>query len=144
MTTYTKAQQAENRAKWVAALRSGQYQQGKEWLQNDAGYCCLGVACDLAVVDGVALRLRVAEGEWGFKGVNDPASSVAERLLPAAVEDWLGLYDSFATTRQDVRDNDDFTYSALTEFNDNLEWDFDQIADLIEADGLKLAGESDA
>jgi len=30
--------------KWVKALRSGDYEQGKGWLLDDGKYCCLGVA----------------------------------------------------------------------------------------------------
>lgn len=38
----------EFKARWVAALRSGEYQQGMEWLKDYKGhFCCLGVACDL-------------------------------------------------------------------------------------------------
>lgn len=33
--------------KWVPALRSGRYEQGKEYLCRDNKYCCLGVACEL-------------------------------------------------------------------------------------------------
>lgn len=32
--------------RWLAALRSGEYEQGESYLQNNSGkYCCLGVAC---------------------------------------------------------------------------------------------------
>lgn len=34
--------------KWVKALRSGEYSQGRDCLRNDENkYCCLGVLCDL-------------------------------------------------------------------------------------------------
>ena len=33
--------------KWVAALRSGKYEQGKEALRNGDKYCCLGVLCEI-------------------------------------------------------------------------------------------------
>lgn len=35
----------EFKAKWVAALRSGEYKQCRGELFNGKGYCCLGVAC---------------------------------------------------------------------------------------------------
>ena len=35
--------------KWVEALRSGKYKQGKISLQNANGFCCLGVACDIFI-----------------------------------------------------------------------------------------------
>jgi hypothetical protein len=38
----------EFKKKWVAALRSGKYKQGKGGLRNQHGeFCCLGVACDV-------------------------------------------------------------------------------------------------
>lgn len=33
---------------WIAALRSGKYKQAQGVLKSDTGFCCLGVACDLA------------------------------------------------------------------------------------------------
>jgi hypothetical protein len=33
--------------KWIAALRSGQYNQGRGKLKSSNGYCCLGVLCDV-------------------------------------------------------------------------------------------------
>jgi len=41
--------------KWVEALRSGEYEQGKgilcmdDEISGDWKYCCLGVACDIFV-----------------------------------------------------------------------------------------------
>src|SRR5579864_8820013 len=32
---------------WIAALRSGQYKQGKGALSSESGFCCLGVALDV-------------------------------------------------------------------------------------------------
>jgi hypothetical protein len=42
------------KAKWVAALRSGEYKQGKAYLNGPGGFCCLGVLCDLMVKEGDA------------------------------------------------------------------------------------------
>ena len=38
---------AELKAKWVNALRSGDYRQAKGALKYAGGFCCLGVLCDL-------------------------------------------------------------------------------------------------
>lgn len=35
------------KAKWVKALRSGDYQQGEGVLRSGDRFCCLGVLCDL-------------------------------------------------------------------------------------------------
>jgi hypothetical protein len=37
----------EIKARWVAALRSGEYQQTTGNLRTENGFCCLGVLCDL-------------------------------------------------------------------------------------------------
>lgn len=46
---------ADIKAAWVAALRSGEYQQGKGRLHivDTNSYCCLGVLCDLAKQAGI-------------------------------------------------------------------------------------------
>src|SRR4051812_29792359 len=47
------------KARWVAALRSGDYRQSSgqlhitEGVDNVAGFCCLGVLCEIGVADGV-------------------------------------------------------------------------------------------
>lgn len=39
-----------NQRRWLEALRSGQYVQGREMLHSaDEKYCCLGVACELFI-----------------------------------------------------------------------------------------------
>lgn len=39
----------ELKAKWIAALRSGEYKQGKSALvDSENNYCCLGVLCAVA------------------------------------------------------------------------------------------------
>lgn len=35
------------KAKWITALRSGEYRQGRGSLREHDAYCCLGVLCDL-------------------------------------------------------------------------------------------------
>lgn len=38
---------AEWKAKWIAALRSGKYPRTQGKLRRPTGFCCLGVLCDL-------------------------------------------------------------------------------------------------
>lgn len=56
---------AEFKAKWVEALRSGNYKQGKELLfkKSNNTYCCLGVACVVAgaKIDDGNIRLLIRE-----------------------------------------------------------------------------------
>lgn len=37
----------EIKKQWVDLLRSGNYQQGKNYLKVGQNYCCLGVLCDI-------------------------------------------------------------------------------------------------
>lgn len=50
---------AETKKEWLAALRSGEYQQATCALETDKGYCCLGVL--QMVVDGKVERSRLDE-----------------------------------------------------------------------------------
>jgi hypothetical protein len=52
MKIWTPEEQKANRAKLSAALRSGEYTQAELRLKTPTGYCCLGVACDLALKEG--------------------------------------------------------------------------------------------
>ena len=83
----------ENAEKWVAALRSGEYKQGRKTLQSKEGFCCLGVACDLAVKAGLPIIV-------GTRNINtDFGTGIKEVItydgkpdyLPPIVQKWLGL-----------------------------------------------------
>lgn len=38
---------SEDIAKWVEALRSGEYKQTQGFLEKEGSYCCLGVYCEV-------------------------------------------------------------------------------------------------
>lgn len=96
---------AEFKAKWVEALRSGKYEQGRRRLRaNDQKFCCLAVACDIH--DPGAWRKEGQRG-WTFMGqINYAPSSID---IPLA------------------------TQSVLADMNDEERLTFAQIADYIEA-----------
>ena len=114
---------AENVEKWVAALRGGEYLQGKSTLRNGDKYCCLGVACDL-------YRKATWRGEW--TPVNDSCwnfkldGDLSSGIMPKAVAAWLGLGSRDPTLGD----------SCATEMNDGGK-SFAQIADAIEQEFLK-------
>lgn len=65
----------DNIVKWCEALESGEYEQTKDCLhENGDGYCCLGVACELAILDGVAIRREVSDGPVDLSAVARPWS----------------------------------------------------------------------
>ena len=100
------AMSPELKQKWIAALRSGEYIQGKETLYNARAdtYCCLGVLCRVAGIEiGDAneggclkstvrrqLRLPIAVHDLAFQK-NDGSSSGRTRPVSTFPEiaDWL-------------------------------------------------------
>lgn len=122
---------AENMKTWVAALRSGQYQQGTKRLRVGDKFCCLGVACEVylkANPDGLTTRVKsdeVVEGDvWHYD--DEPS------FLPEKVMNWLGV-DIFSpgVTREGVDASLTYVNDTGTNFND--------IADMIEDRYLKVA-----
>jgi hypothetical protein len=100
----------EIKTKWLEALRSGAYQQGRTYLRTDNKYCCLGVLCDL--------HAKATNTEWIHNYViSADAYLNATCLLPGKVGCWAGL---------DSEDTD-----PLIHMNDNGE-PFSQIATFIE------------
>ena len=118
MGKYTKAQQKRNRAKWVKALRSGEYRQAKSVLTDGRGFCCLGVACEIS-----GLGHWDGEFEWEYHAGDTQETA----FLPFEVKEWLGLSTVAG----------DFNRGCLTSLNDNGK-KFTTIAKIIESepDGL--------
>lgn len=73
--------------KWVAALRSGQYQQARGLLRDDDGYCCLGVLCDISE-KGEWRNRRHDDISWDF--ISD-GIQVENSVLPYDVQLWAGI-----------------------------------------------------
>lgn len=104
----------EIKAKWIAALRSGKYKQGKFYLNTNARFCCLGVLCD--VVDPA----RWADDDvWDHKYYTSEFGARLCETLPASLRKSLNIED----TQTDV----------LIDLNDNKSKSFNEIADYIEA-----------
>lgn len=120
---------AELKARWIAALRSGDYAQGKGKLgRREFGaheYCCLGVLCDLE-------RERLAAADvhtwWSSGGVFHV--DYGSNFLSDLVSRTLGLLPDFWKLHFGLFTRDGGTFDLAT-FNDN-DFTFDQIADIIE------------
>lgn len=76
----------EIKARWLEALRSGKYKQGRGKLrqavdvEGGAEYCCLGVLCDLAAKEGV--------GDWVDGSLFRDAVEIQAGVLPPGVQAW--------------------------------------------------------
>ena len=87
---FTAQEIKDNREAWLAALRSGRYQQTQGYLQNEEGFCCLGVACDIS---GLGRWRNEYPGPLGRKSydISGDYSFSSVALLPPPVREHLGL-----------------------------------------------------
>jgi hypothetical protein len=140
--------------RWVAALRSGEYKQAEGYLsaitrhddgslKEVVGHCCLGVLCEIAVADGI-IGKRVYAGSDSCMIYGSGSETGA---LPPQVQQWAGLEsadpnitythtcdeecDEMCTDAHDLGDGQEYNRS-LSNLNDDLKLDFNQIAGLIE------------
>lgn len=117
----------EIRDEWVRRLRSGKYEQGKEWLNKDGKFCCLGVLCEMAAEQGVVEKSTGTETTiYG----PPPYDSIPDQVLPDAVKEWAGLQSDDPLT---YIPSDMYTdgCGSLAGLNDDG-WLFADIADVIE------------
>jgi hypothetical protein len=134
------------KAKWLAALRSGEYEQTVGKLNdNHGGFCCLGVLCDIYTKE---------HENSGWRNYNEVACAFMENLegdeehpqnsqnsypTPGVVK-WSGIggRDPHTNTLRfdDVKDPHSplNPKAALSVLNDFKRYDFNQIADVIERD----------
>jgi hypothetical protein len=127
---------------WITALRSGDYEQGTgqlafQQLDGAVKYCCLGVLCDLAVKAGVLPEPTIQAGAFGWPDGLSPVTGLDilnQGTLPLAVQEWAGVADNNPWIGHGdlFTDGEQVRIRAATA-NDSLGWDFDQIADAVEA-----------
>lgn len=110
----TKEQRKENRRKWVEALRSGKYEQGKGYLCRDGKYCCLGVLCEV-----MGLEKKMDSTDEGLVVFGHHLTAALDPHARATV----GLVSALGTHKSD----------SLSELNDSG-LTFAQIADIIESE----------
>jgi len=120
----------EIKQKWVAALRSGDYEQGKMALQtSDGKFCCLGVLCDLHRKTNKKKGITwdpTEETEADVRYLGEDA------FLPESVSEWAGLVNGDGESIKDpeVKTGNNLRKS-LSELNDGGT-SFKKIAEYIE------------
>jgi hypothetical protein len=110
---------------WIEALRSGKYKQGKGYLaamkkDGSTEYCCLGVACEVAIEHGAKVPKKRKENEWAY------GNQMRTGFMPKEVVEWFGLPDW----------NPVVSNLALSEWNDDGV-SFKRIATMIEREWIK-------
>lgn len=102
----------KNIRKWVERLESGKVKQTTRMLarkrNKSYSYCCLGVACELAVKNGV--KISREKTRYGL------SYDCRSHSLPQVVSDWLGIdYDAEAelVTMNDI---ESLSFKEIAEF----------------------------
>lgn len=109
---------------WLEALESGKYEQGQLHLKYDNRYCCLGVLCE---VMGLASGHTFEEGG----GYSDGLASSSTEVPPDAASK-AGLNSGWGRIIGDAE------HVSLIRLNDELGFDFKQIAAFIRANPEKI------
>lgn len=66
---------------WLEALESGAYEQGKDCLNKDNKFCCLGVACDILSKKGTVLKTVKENGIVDYDNLSTILSEEVIDLL---------------------------------------------------------------
>lgn len=117
----------------VDALRSGEFKQGYGSLREidgaDDRYCCLGVACLVAQRNGLDVEERHKGNDGYYFGTAYEFDNGGDEdlTLPCSVRKWYGFGISNPAL---LTSSDEF--ESATMVNDDLQFDFNQIADAFE------------
>lgn len=119
----------------IAALRSGEYEQGNGCLKNGNNFCCLGVLCDIYRKENEGKF----KAEWFPKDDGEIFLGETE-ILPQSVLDWAGMNSAdgeFELSCKDAKKLDGYYNTSLVELNDSRH-PFEEIADFIKKYGSKI------
>ena len=97
----------ELKARWLEALRSGRYQQGRQSLRPTLeSYCCLGVLCDVIDPQGWDGR------RWRDKATGCDHSS----KVPIPTERRLALPHEITGTLMHMNDEDEKSFAEIADY----------------------------
>lgn len=106
----SKAELRKNRLKWIEALESGEYKQGKLQLKSSSGtYCCLGVACDISGL-----------GRWSGEWFELRSGKDAAQFPPEEVKNLYKLEGHKEAVLIKMNDNDGKNFQEIA--NQLREW----------------------
>ncbi|EKS37796.1 hypothetical protein [Afipia clevelandensis] len=83
---------AELKKKWIEALRSGEYEQGRNYFEKAGKFCCLGVLCKVA--GKPTTRAEDDVGNWHF----------AETTLPLGMDMRLATLNDKGSSFSEIAD----------------------------------------
>jgi len=123
--------------KWVKALRSGKYKQGKGYLKqfnskNEPRHCCLGVLCELyndTMKKNHKKTLYTEEMQDNSSGTSFIRFDLVDGGLPKAVRKWADIINPLGEFQVSCGEYD--IEECLADLNDSGK-KFSTIADIIE------------
>jgi hypothetical protein len=84
----------DNVRKWLAALRSGEYAQGKSAMFRNGSYCCLGVACEVA---GIPMNSYMEVAKW--------IGVMSDETCYAGAYEFVRMNDELGNTFSEIADH---------------------------------------
>ena len=104
--------------KWVAALRSGEYKQRQRRLSNEerTEHCCLGVLCELAIKDGVEMKLTTVWSDEGEASEPYLMFNGNGGSPPDVVLDWAEMDKMMLDAFMDKNDLDGCSFGEIADF----------------------------
>lgn len=127
MTYKTEPMNPVVKAKWLEALRGGEYRQTDGVLRSSSdGYCCLGVLSQLAADEGVIPQpAQPPYGAYRYSAFEGNVINGNNMYLIPKVMEWAGLDSNSGSITTDD------SYVSLSSLNDGGT-PFTEIADIIE------------
>lgn len=110
---------AELKAKWTAALRSGEFRQGRNALKSDDGrFCCLGVLCQIAGAswdtNEEGDRLALIDGRT--------VNRIGDEVLAGDFLGVVGFSDEQQRTLHQMNDGDALSKTPEHSFAEIADW----------------------
>lgn len=145
-TTLTPKQREAIYHAWIVALRSGQYKQGRRYLEADGKFCCLGVLChvlhqrpelgiemDRLVIPGEATEYSTPTSPGYRCGVPSSASELGlSNTLPSAA------HRAVEAVLIDLNDVDGASFAEIAQFIEG------SVMPLLRAEGILPPAQQEA
>lgn len=133
----TRVEIEENRRKWLAALKSGEYEQVRGYLcllswetREPLGYCCLGVAHEALGLQHHVVTSTAETAMW--RVYEDNLGYASKDFLTPGARDALGF--KVNDPRIDFPEDHEMYGQSVADLNDHG-WTFEQIVAAIETFG---------
>ena len=112
---------SEFKDKWLVALRSGDYKQGKDYLRKGNEYCCLGVAAEISgdlrmttTRNGLIFYVLNSEGDQTETSYTGPNNELSDERLDSEY--------NFVGTLIIMNDHDQHTFEQIADYLEDFDF----------------------